>query len=206
MMQGYILSFHRVKDEDLIVTILTSDSLLTLYRFYGARHSTINIGYKIDFEVQEGEKSHISRLRNIRHIGTPWLANINKMMIWQQVSQLFYRHLRENETLENFYFDLFETMLHKWQHQNPKRIAIESYAELLDFEGRLHLEMHCFLCGLPIKEKPALVRAFLPTHTYCSYAKPVDQKKLVYFLETKESLSLSDSEVNHYYQVMLEGL
>ena len=51
-MQGYIIDIKPVKDDDLIVTILAENELLTAYRFYGARHQTINIGYKIDFELE----------------------------------------------------------------------------------------------------------------------------------------------------------
>ena len=49
-MQGYIIDIKPVKDDDLIVSILTENELLTTYRFYGARHSNINIGYKIELE------------------------------------------------------------------------------------------------------------------------------------------------------------
>ncbi len=51
-MQGYILDVKPVKDDDLIVTILTPTRVYTTYRFYGARHSNINVGYKIDFEIE----------------------------------------------------------------------------------------------------------------------------------------------------------
>jgi hypothetical protein len=50
-MQGYIIDLKVVKDDDLIVTLLCENELITSYRFYGARHSNINIGYKIDFEL-----------------------------------------------------------------------------------------------------------------------------------------------------------
>ena len=45
-MQGYIVDIKSVKDDDLIVTIICENELITSYRFYGARHSNINIGYK----------------------------------------------------------------------------------------------------------------------------------------------------------------
>lgn len=205
-MQGYILSFNRVKDEDLIVSILTSQKLLTLYRFYGARHSTINMGYKIDFELEVGDKGHIDRLRNIHHLGFTWMADINKMLIWQQVVKLFFNHLRENEILEPFYYELFEEMAQKWAFQNPKRIAIESYVKLLAFEGRLHTQMECFLCASPINEDPSLVRAFLPTHRRCSFAKTVSKEKLLKFFKSKQSFMLDDNELETYYELMLEGL
>jgi hypothetical protein len=60
-MQGFIVNINRVKEEDLIVSILTKDKLHTLYRFYGARHGSINIGFKIDFEIEQSSKSTISR-------------------------------------------------------------------------------------------------------------------------------------------------
>ena len=51
-MQGFIINLNKVKEEDLIVTIISKDNLQTLYRFYGARHGTINIGFKIDYEIE----------------------------------------------------------------------------------------------------------------------------------------------------------
>lgn len=56
-MQGYIIDIKNVKEDDLIVTVLAQEAIYTTYRFYGARHSTINIGYKIDFELESNLKS-----------------------------------------------------------------------------------------------------------------------------------------------------
>ena len=42
-MQGFIVNLNKVKEEDLIVTIVSRNSLDTLYRFYGARHGVINL-------------------------------------------------------------------------------------------------------------------------------------------------------------------
>ncbi|MDP1784740.1 MAG: recombination protein RecO, partial [Sulfuricurvum sp.] len=36
-MQGFIIKLSRVRDEDMIVTIISEENLTTLYRFYGAR-------------------------------------------------------------------------------------------------------------------------------------------------------------------------
>ena len=68
-MQGFIINFNKVKDEDLIVTIVSKTSLDTLYRFYGARHGTINLGFKLDYEKQSSHKVTISRLKDVIHIG-----------------------------------------------------------------------------------------------------------------------------------------
>lgn len=40
-MQGFILHTQKVKDEDLIVYILSPKMLIKAYRFYGLRHSSI---------------------------------------------------------------------------------------------------------------------------------------------------------------------
>ena len=56
-MQGFIINLNRVKEEDLNVTILSRGSLETLYRFYGARHGVINLGFKIDYEVEPSAKA-----------------------------------------------------------------------------------------------------------------------------------------------------
>ena len=63
-MQGYIIDIKPVKDDDLIVAILTEHEVLTTYRFYGARHSNINLGYKIDFEL-ENTRANIPRLKDV---------------------------------------------------------------------------------------------------------------------------------------------
>ena len=40
-MQGFILRTQPVRDEDLLVSILTQNELVLAYRFYGARHASI---------------------------------------------------------------------------------------------------------------------------------------------------------------------
>ena len=52
-MQGYILRVQKVRDEDLLVFVLTPNLLVKSYRFFGARHSNIMTGYKIDFELEQ---------------------------------------------------------------------------------------------------------------------------------------------------------
>ena len=86
-MQGYIIDIKAVKDDDLIVTIICENELITTYRFYGARHSNINIGYKIDFEL-ESTKSSISRLKDVIQLGFPWILNNQKMYAWQSLRYL----------------------------------------------------------------------------------------------------------------------
>lgn len=204
-MQGYIISVNKARDEDVVVTVLTAEHLFTLYRFYGARHSTINLGYKIDFEVESDSKSTISRLRNILHLGYPWLVQPGRMLIWQQFCRLFYRHLRDNETLDSFYFELLDEAAALWEHQNPKRVAVESYVKLLRFEGRLHHEPVCFLCELPLQEDPALIRAYLPTHSKCSFSKAFNKDAVQTLFDSYSSIKLDDDAIERLYSILMEG-
>ena len=205
-MQGYIVSLNKVKDEDLIVTILSKSSLYTLYRFYGARHGTINIGFKIDYEIEPSAKSTIGRLKDVVHIGYPWINDYQLLRLWQDFSGLFYKHLKDVPELGEFYFNLLEKASQEWNKQNPKRVAIESYVKLLEYEGRLHKELYCFLCSKVISKEIALIRAYLPTHQECSHTPSINREGLHELLENKSSLFLNDYEVNRLWTLLLEGL
>ena len=205
-MQGYIININRARDEDLIVTILTPTKLKTTYRFYGARHSTINLGYKIDFEPQHSIKSSIPQLRDVLHLAQPWNRDRDRMYVWQTFIRLFYPHLKEIETLDSFYFDLLEECTHKWAKQNPKRIAIEAYTKLLEYEGRLHVEAHCFFCDSSITGPTALARGFLPAHPACIFSDHLDALHVKHLMEEKSTLFFHDDQIEHLWKVLLEGL
>jgi len=205
-MQGFIISLHKVREEDLIVTIISHTSLETLYRFYGARHGTINIGFKIDFEIEKSAKSTIHRLKDVIHIGYPWINNRNLLHTWQEFIQLFSKHLKDAEEIGEFYFNLIESASKEWSKQNPKRVAIESYVKLLEHEGRLHKEPECFLCSGTIKDDISLIRAYLPTHEECTHTLGINQKALKELFENRSTLFLSDKEVDRLWIILLEGL
>lgn len=205
-MQGFIVNLNRVKEEDLIVTIVSKTNLDTLYRFYGARHGMINIGFKIDYEIEDSSKSTISRLKDVIHIGYKWINNTAKLRLWQQFVALFYQHLSEAEELSSFYFDLLEEASKQWDKQNPKRIAVELYIKLLEFEGRLHHQQICFLCSNKIDEDPSVIRAFLPTHFHCNKTMTINKKGLQELYKNKSSLFLNDKEIDRLWNVLIEGL
>jgi hypothetical protein len=205
-MKGFIININRVKDEDLIVSILSQNGLETLYRFYGARHGSINIGFLIDFEIEISQKVTINRLKDVIHIGFKWIHNYQKLRLWQDFTKLFYPHLKDTYELDSFYFDLLYEASQKWSEQNPKRVAIEAYVKLLEFEGRLHNEMECFLCGNAIQDNISLVRAFLPTHKECSHTLQINKNALIELYKTKSSIFLSDKEIDRMWIVLLEGL
>lgn len=204
-MQGYIINVNKARDEDVIVTILTHHNLYTLYRFYGARHGQINLGFKIDFEIESSLKSTISRLRDVTQLGFTWINDRNRLFIWQQFCSLFHKHLQETEDLDPFYFELLEEAALIWQTQNPKRIAIESYVKLLAFEGRLHQEMVCFFCEQKIEDEITLIRAFLPAHAECIHALPINIDAISELFSSGSSLFLNDKEIEMIWHVLLEG-
>ncbi len=205
-MQGFIISLNRARDEDLVVTILSDRGLDTLYRFYGARHGVINLGFKIDFEINTNVKSTIGQLRDVVHLGYPWLTNHHKLRIWQQFVSLFYPHLKESEETGSFYFELLDNAGEAWAKQNPKRIAIESYIKLLEHEGRLHKELNCFFCDELITKEISVIRSFLPAHPNCSHTLSIKQEGLTELFENHSSLFLTDKEVDRLWLLLLEGI
>ena len=205
-MQGFILNHNKVKDEDLIVTILSKDNLDTLYRFYGARHGVINLGFKIDFEKESSAKSTIDRLKDVIHIGFKWINDYKLLRLWQDYISLFHKHLKDAYDVDEFYFNLIDDASNNWANQNPKRVAIESYVKLLEHEGRLHSEMECFLCHEAIEDDISLIRAFLPTHKECTHTLKVNKNALQELFTNKSSLFLNDKEIDILWYVLLEGL
>lgn len=205
-MQGYIIDIKNVKDEDLIVTILAQEHIYTTYRFYGARHSNINIGYKIDFELESNIKSNIARLKDVLQLGTNWILDRQKLYCWQRFVKLFYPHLKDVGIIDDFYFDLLNDLSHKMTKQNPKRAIIESYIKLLSHEGRLHTEYECFLCENKIEGNISLVRSFMPTHPKCSYSKAFDLKKVKELFEDASLVSFDDEDVEYLWNIVLQGI
>ena len=205
-MQGYIIDIKPVKDDDLIVSILSEDHIYTTYRFYGARHSNINIGYKIDFELESNLKGSIPRLKDVMQLGFQWIFENDKLYCWQRYIKLFYPHLKEIEKIDDFYFKSLDKLSHKMIKQNPKRAICKSYLKLLKHEGRLHTDYHCFLCENEILEDVSLVRSFMPVHPSCAYSKAFDIKKIKELFEDKNLISFEDEEVDYLWKIILQGL
>jgi len=204
-MQGYILNINRVKEEDLIVSILTQNRLKTLYRFYGARHSIVNIGYKIDFEAIHSAKSSIPMLREVLPLSYSWFFQSQRFFVWQQFLKLLYKHLKDVTELECFYFDLLESLALKLEKQNPKRVVIEGYLEILEYEGRLHKDFICFVCDRAIDKTLTLKRAFLPSHKECIFGSEFTKKSVSKMFDTKSTIELDDNYIETLWEIMLEG-
>ena len=205
-MQGYIIDIKAVKEDDLIVSILTDNQIYTTYRFYGARHSNINVGYKIDFELEGNMRSSIPRLKDVIQLGFQWIFDNEKLYCWQRFIKLFYPHLKDIEECDDFYFKLLDQLAHKMIKQNAKRSICKSYLKLLKYEGRLHTDFNCFLCENEIKNEISLVRSFMPVHSFCAYSKSFEIKKIEELLLDKSLISFEDEEVDYLWNILLQGL
>ncbi len=204
-MRGFILHTVKVRDEDLIVRILTENEVLTLYRFYGARHSYINVGYHIDFVIEESPKTTIKRLRNVTQLPFSFLFDLQKMLDFKIFINLLNKHLSDVSKINNFYYNLLIEITEKMKNRDSKRLLIESYIKLLQKEGRLHKEFECFLCERKIENKVALARAFLPAHEKCIYEQGFEKEKIKDLFENHKTLLFNDEEIERLWKILNLG-
>ncbi|MGP1485282.1 MAG: recombination protein RecO [Campylobacter sp.] len=203
-MQGYIIHTQKVKEEDLIVYILSPNLLIKSYRFYGARHPSVLQGYKIDFELIENI-NFLPQLRSVLHLGFKWLLSRDKLMIWQQFMRLVYAHLKDVEIVDEAYFNELEFCAKRFEKGNAKRLIIQSYIRLLQHEGRLHDELNCFICDEKITNNVALSRSFLPAHESCISQRGFAIAKIQNLFETKNTILLDDNNIEELYAILLQG-
>jgi recombinational DNA repair protein (RecF pathway) len=204
-MRGFVLSTTRVRDEDLIVKILTKDEVLTLYRFYGARHSYINVGNLIDFVVEESAKSTIKRLRNVVQLPFGFMYDLDKMLNYKLFVSLLNKHLFDVTKIDPFYYNWLYDITQMLDKRDAKRLFVESYVKLLKKEGRLHNDFVCFICERVVEDKIALARAFLPAHEKCIMSDGFDKEKIKLLFDEEKSLLLSDDEINRLWKIINLG-
>jgi recombinational DNA repair protein (RecF pathway) len=205
-MRGYILSINKVRDEDMIVTILTTDSVVKAYRFYGARHSSINVGYKIDFELEESIKVTIPRLKEVLHVGYEWILDSTKLYHWQQFIQLLSKHLRDVDECDEFYYYMLESLESNISMQNAKRAIIERYVTLLEYEGRLHTDYRCFVCENEINTHVSLARSYLPAHQKCISVRAFESYKIQELFESKSTFLFDDEDIDRLWDILTDGI
>lgn len=205
-MRGFILHTTKVRDEDLIVRVLTKDEVLTLYRFYGARHSYINIGYLIDFYVEESYKSTIKRLRNVVQIPFEFLFDLQKTLYFKEYIRLLNIHFMDVSKIDDFYYNSLITLCKTLHQRDAKRAIIEHYVELLQKEGRLHKDLVCFLCEKKVNKEIALARSFLPAHSNCIMDKGFEEEKIKLLFNEKKSLLFSNEEINRLWKILELGI
>ncbi len=205
-MKGFVLALTRAKNEDMIATVLSEHRVERYYRFYGARHSILQLGHLIDFEIEEGDGRFMPRLRSLRHHGFPWLYDRNRLMLWHDFVKLFEPHLRDTEELDRFYFNQLLTAARRWERQNPKRIVVESYHALLTHEGRLHPSDRCYICEQPLRDTVSLMTAFHPAHPECIYAPSLPRQLIEDFFVSGKTLYLDDATVDQLFSTVKKGL
>ena len=205
-MRGFILNISKAKNEDIIVTVLSENSIEKYWRFFGARHSIIQIGNLVDFEVTESKNNFMPNMRSLSHLSFPWLFSNNHLLIWQNFIKLFEPHLKDSTEIDNFYFDLLFNIAKKWDKQNPKRLAVEAYVQLLAHEGRLYDNGFCYVCEEVLDKEIGLMRAFLPTHPACIYAHSLNKEEIFTLFNTHSTIYLNDSTIEKLYIILLKGL
>ena len=204
-MRGFIINIRKAKNEDIIVTVLSSNSVKSYWRFFGARHSILQIGNLVDFELSESNNNFMPNMRSLSHLSFPWIFSNNHLLIWQNFIKLFEPHLKDTIDVESFYFDLLMNAAKKWDKQNPKRLAIEAYIELLNYEGRLYDNGFCYVCEEVLAENIALMRAFLPTHPHCIYGKVLNKREIFQLYDTHSTIHINDQTVETLYNTLLKG-
>ncbi len=202
VLQGYILKVLPVREEDCVVFVLTATGLFKTYRFYAARHSVVMTGFKIDFELEESPV-FLPRLRRVMQYGFSWLAERERFGVWQNFCRLCCEHLSQVENLEPFYFELFENAARKMSRQNPYRVVVEAFLELLFYEGRLAANAWCEVCEKPLQGEVALGRAFVPTHAFCSGRRAFGGVGELF--ASRKTTHLEDDVVKALYEIVCEG-
>jgi hypothetical protein len=205
-MKGFILNIIRVRDEDLIVRILTKNEVVSLYRFYGARHSYINVGYLIDFFVEESAKSTIKRLRHVTQIPFNFLFDMQKTLFFKEYIRLLHKHFIDVSRVDEFYYNSLYKLCEHLDKRDVKRAIIEHYVLLLQKEGRLHNDFICFLCEKKIEKKVTLARSFLPAHEKCTMADGFEEEKIKLLFNEKKSLLFSDEEIERLWRILELGI
>ncbi len=205
-MKGFILNTVKVREEDLIVRILTKKEVVSLYRFYGARHSYINVGYLIDFHIEESVKTTIKRLRHVTQIPFNFLFDIQKTLFFKEYIRLLNKHFTDVSEIDEFYYYSLYQLCEALHQRDVKRAIIEHYTILLEKEGRLHNDLICFLCEQKTEEKIALARSFLPAHPKCIMSEGFEEEKIKLLFDEKKTLLFSNEEIEKLWRILEMGI
>jgi len=203
--RGFVLRIVNVKNEDVVATVLSRQNIGRYYRFYGARHSILQMGYLVDFETEEDNGIFLPRMRSLSHFSFPWIFDTARLMVWQQLLGQLEKHLRDTDEVEAFYYDTLLESAKKWHRQNPKRLAVEAYTRILAFEGRLHTEPICYVCERPVERDVALMASFKPAHPHCIYAPALSRRGIKHLFAQHKTTLLSDAETDALFALLLKA-
>jgi len=205
-MQGFILSVKDAKNEDAVAIVLTKTEIRSYYRFFGKRHSILQAGNLVNFEV-EGEKTQfLPRLRRLSRLDFPWMMDKEKMKLWQEFLQQLLPHLQNREMIEDFYYQMLLLASKHWEKQNNKRIICESYISLLAHENRLSFSNTCFICQDELQEEVSVMQGFKLAHPHCIHNPALPTQKILACFKSKKTIFLEDKEVDILFDVFMKGL
>lgn len=203
--KGFVVDLKKAKNEDMIAVVLTKDSIKSYYRFFGARHSILQVGYLIDFELEDEHSQFMPRLRNLSHMPFSWIYDKNKLLLWHNFIELFAKHLGGLDDIDSCYYGVLLDSAKKWDKQNPKRVICESYIELLEKEGRLYYPKNCYICEESLGEDISLMHSLLPAHPACVYGSSLKKDRILELFKTKSTLYLEDDEIEYLYSIIMKG-
>ena len=189
----------------MIVTTLESRQVAKYYRFYGARHSILQMGYLIDYEVQQDSSNFLPRLKGVSHIGFPWLYEREKLMLWHQFLAIFEPHFRDVATVEPFYFNILLKAAKRWHKQSAKRLIIETFIAILQYEGRVQNTERCVVCNSKLGNECSLIKGYLPAHPECVKELPIKTEAITHLFQSGSTILLSDAIVDSLYLIALKG-
>jgi len=188
----------------MVVTILNQNSIGKFYRFYGARHSILQLGYLIDYEVKESG-TFLPQVRSISHIGFNWLYDRQRLMDWHKLITTLEPHFRDIGELSSFYFNTLLESAKKWEKQSSKRLTIEAFIKILKYEGRLQPLNRCVICNQAINENISIVDGFLPTHSSCSISEPMNKRAIIELFENSSTILIDDDIIDRLYLIALKS-
>lgn len=203
-MQGIILNTISVRDKDLIVFILDNNELVKCYRFYGVRHSHLIIGNMIDYELNV-EPLFLPKLHSTMQLALP-LKSVEIIKAWQDFCFLLYEHLKDNQECGEFYYNLCLRILKRLEVQDYKRVFLDAYSLMIEYEGRLNFSQNCVECGKELNDYFLLGEGFLMYCNSCKNSVKINKLKMKDYLKHKNSSIFEDDEIDLLYKVFSKKL
>ena len=115
-----------------------------------------------------------------------------------------HNHLVHTYHLDVFYFDLLEKMSKQFHTQNAKRVVLEAYLSMLEFEGHFTYPLVCTSCHQVIEHKVVFAKGLKAFHTHCLHQNMVfNIDELERFFALKNSFFISDKLVDSLFEIII---
>ncbi|MBZ7987352.1 recombination protein RecO [Campylobacter canadensis] len=200
-MQGIILNTKTINFKDLIVSILTKDSYLKCYRFYGVKHSIVSIGNYIDFELSK-RAMFLPILHSTMQYYCKWQNDYLKLKYWIDYCAFLHRILQQNGSCDEIYFKQSLSLMTKLNSQDAKRAILDSIISILDYEGMLQREYFCSLCEKELTNYVSLDENYMLYCSSCKKDKLINFDKVKKLFLLKSSAFFSDEEIDDFLELL----